>query len=233
MRSNVMIESLGPLVSLFKLLVEGISKSAKAIKSSKNRAIKRKLIEIQLSLEDIIDNAEYLLSLIENSIGKTQKENRELVDGFKKALYKQLERLRIFMDQITDNTSEEILKIFAPGLRRNILILTQRKMSAVNWVLSSMYDTIQKTTVSKNGLNAIIQSELIRWDHQRFVNEGQSYWVELSRSSKRAKVLLSDHLKEQKEIIKSLNLCSKDFSEFIKEHISIQETIGLVSKKIR
>jgi hypothetical protein len=144
-----MIESLGPLVSLFKLLVEGISKSAKAIKSSKNRAIKRKLIEIQLSLEDIIDNAEYLFSLIENSVGKTQKENRELVEGFKKALHKQLERLRIFMDQITDNTSEEILKIFAPELRRNILILTQRKMSAVNWVLSSMYDTIQKTTVSK------------------------------------------------------------------------------------
>ncbi len=227
-----MIESLGPLVSVFKLLLEGISKSAKAIKSSKNRAIKRKLIEIQLSLEDIIDNAEYLFSLIETSTGKTQNENRELVEEFKRALYTQLERLRIFMDQITDNTSEEILKIFTPELRRNIVILTQRKMSAVNWVLSSMYDTIQKTTVSKNGLNAIIQSELISWDHQKFVDEGRSYLIELNRSSKRAKVLLSDHLKEKKEIIKSLSLCSKDFSKFIKEHINIEETIGLVSKRI-
>jgi hypothetical protein len=101
-----MIESLGPLVSVFRLLVEGISKSAKAIKSSKNRAIKRKLIEIQLSLEDIIDNAEYLFSLIENSKGKTQKENQKLVEEFKRALYTQLARLRIFIDQITDHTSE-------------------------------------------------------------------------------------------------------------------------------
>ena len=226
-----MIESLGPLVSVFKLLVQGISKSAKAIKSSKNRAIKRKLIEIQLSLEDIIENAEHLFSLIESSTGRTQKGNRELVEEFKRALYAQLERIRIFMDQITDNTSEEILKIFAPDLRRNILILTQTKRSAVNWVLLAMYDIIEKTTVSKDGLKATIQSALINWDHQRFVAEGQSYLAELGRSSKGAKLLFSDHLKEQKEIIKSLSLCSKDFSEFIKEHVNIQEAIGLVAKK--
>jgi len=228
-----MIESLGPLVSLFKLFVEGISKAGRTIKSSKNMAIQRKLIEIQLSLEDIIENAERLFSVIESSTGKTQRENRELVEEFKRALYAQLERIRIFMDQITDNTSEEILKIFAPDLRRNILILTQRKMSAVNWVLSAIYDTIKKTTVSKDGLNATIQTALINWDHQRFVDDGRSYWAELSRSSKRAKLLLSDHLQEQKEIIKSLSLCSKDFSEFIKEHINIQEAIGLVAKKAR
>ena len=226
-----MIEYLGPLVSVFKLLVEGISKSAKAIRSSKNRATKRKLIEIQISLEDIIENAEHLFSLIESSTGKTQKENRELVEEFKRVLYAQVERIRIFMDQITDNTSEEILKIFAPDLRRNILILTRRKMSAVNWILSSMYNIIQKTTVSKDGLKATIQLSLINWDHQRFVAEGWSYLDELGRSSKRARLLLSDHLKEQKEIIKSLSLCSKDFSEFIKEHINIQEAIGLAAKK--
>lgn len=104
-----MIESLGPLVSVFKLLLEGVSKSAKAIKSSKNMAIKRKLIEIQLSLEDVIENAEHLFSVIESSTGRTQRENRELVEEFKRALYAQLGRIPIFLDQITDNSSEEIL----------------------------------------------------------------------------------------------------------------------------
>ena len=228
-----MIESLGPLVSLFRLFIEGISKAGKTIKSSKNRAIQRKLIEIQLSLEDIIENAEHLFSLIESSTGKTQKENRDLVDEFKRVLYAQLERIRIFLNQITDHTSEEILKVFAPDLRRNILLLTQKKISVVNWVLSALYDVIQRTTISRDGLKATIQSSLINWDHQRFVAEGRSYLAELGRSSKKSKLLLSDHLKEQKEIIKSLSLCSKDFSEFIKEHVKIQDAIGLIARKAR
>ena len=66
-----------------------------------------------------------------------------------------------------------------------------------------------------------------------YVAEGRSYLDELGRSSKKAKLLLSDHLKEQKEIIESLSLCSKDFSEFIKEHVKIQDVIGLVAKKAR
>lgn len=96
-----------------------------------------------------------------------------------------------------------------------------------------MYDTIQKTAVSKDGLQATIQSALINWDHQRFVAEGRSYLAELGRSSKKAKLLLSDHLEEQKEIIRSLSLCSKEFSEFIKEHVNIQDAIGIVTKKAR
>jgi len=185
------------------------------------------------TLEDIIENAEHLFSLIERSTKKTQKKNHELVEDFKAALYAQIERIRIFMGQITDHTSEEILKIFAPDLRRNVLVLTQTKMSAVNWVLSAILDIIQKTTISKDGLKATIQSALITWDHQRFVADGRSYFAELGRSSKKTQLLLPDHLKEQKEIIKSLSLCSKNFSEFIKEHVKIQDAIGLVAKKAR
>lgn len=226
-----MIESFGPLVSLFKLFVEGICKAASSIKSSKSKAIQRKLIEIQLSLEDIIENAEHLFSLIERSSEKTPSENRQLVQDFKSALYAQLQRIRIFMDQITDHTSEEILKLFAPDLRRKILLLTQRKMSAVNQVLWAMYDIMEKTTVSKDGLKATIQSALLNWNHQRFVTEGRSYLSELGRGSKKANLLLSDHLKEQKEIIRCLSLCSKDFSQFIKENVKIHDAIGLVGKK--
>ena len=67
-----MNQLLGPLVSLFKLLVEGISKTAGTIKSKKHKAIQRKLVEIQLSLEDIIENAQHLFSIIERSTHRTQ-----------------------------------------------------------------------------------------------------------------------------------------------------------------
>ena len=225
-----MVEYFGPLVSVFRLFLEGLSKAAKTIKSSQNKAIQRKIIEVQLSLEDIIENAQHLFSIVERP-SNIAENNKDLVEIFKRSLYAQRQRLAIFMDQITDHTSEEILKLFAPDLRRNISLLTRTKMSAINRVLLAMYDIIEKTTVSKDGLKATIQSALINWDHQRFVAEGRSYLDELGRSSKGAKLLFSDHLKEQKEIIKSLSLCSKDFSEFIKEHVNIQEAIGLVAKK--
>ncbi len=86
-----MIESLGPLISLFRLLTQGIAESWKTIKSSRNKAIQRKFIEIQLSLEDIIENAERLFVLIEESRDKGQNENQDLLEEFRSGLYAQTE----------------------------------------------------------------------------------------------------------------------------------------------
>ncbi len=226
-----MIESLGPLVSVFKLFLEGISKAAKTIKSSKNKAFQRKIIEIQLSLEDIIENAQYLLSLIERSSQSHKNENKELMEDFKDSLYSQLSRIYIIMDQITDNTSEKILKLFAPDLRRNIWDLANMKMGAINLVLRAMHDGMDKTKMSEEGLKSTIQSASLNWDHKRFVSEGESYLSQLDEHNKESQHLLSDHLKEQKEIIRCLSLCSNEFSQFIEKHIKIQDAIGLVNKK--
>lgn len=228
-----MIQLLSPLVSLFKLLIEGVTKASRTIKSKEHKAIQRKLIEIQLSLEDIIENAERLFSLIEESTHKTQMENRRLVEEFKRALRAQLTRMHIFMNQITDDTSEQILKMFAPQVRSNIVLLTRTKMGVVEWVLMSLYSIIERTTVSEQGLKATVESALITWDHQRFMAEGLPYLAELRRTRQRGKMLLSNHLKEQKEIIKSLVTCSKEFSQFLNEHIKIQDAIGLIQKKNR
>jgi len=225
-----MIESLGPLVSLFKLLMQGIAESWKAIKTSRNKAIQRKIIEIQLSLEDIIENAERLFVIIEKSREKDQKEDRELLEEFKSALHAQIQRLNILIDQITDHTSGEILKLFAPDLRRKISLLIHTKMSAIYIVLRGMYDIQEKTTISNKGFTATIQTALLNWNHQKFVTEGESYLRELGRHSKKASLVLSDHLQEQKEVIEGLALCSKNFSEFLKEHVAIQDAVGLLRK---
>lgn len=228
-----MIQYLSPLVSLFKLLVEGISQVSEKIKPSRHRGVQRKLIEIQLSLEDIIENAEHILSMIERSTRSTQEENRRIVIEFERMLHVQLRRIHILMDQVTDDTSQEILKVFAPNLRRNILLLTETKMGVINWALTTMYDTMGRVTVSKEGLKASVESALITWDHQRFITEGPLYLDKLIRSRKKGKVLLSDHLDEQKKILKSLILCSTNLSEFINEHVKIQDAIGHIGKKNR
>ncbi len=225
-----MIESLAPLVSLFKFIIQGMTESWKAIKSSRNKAIQRKFIEIQLSLEDIIDNAERLFVLIEKSREKDQRENRDLLEEFKSGLYTQIQRLNILIDQITDHTSGEFLKLFAPDLRRKISLLIHTKMSTVYVVLRGMYDIKEGATISKEGFTVTIQTALLNWNHQKFVAEGESYLRELGRHSKKDSLLLSDHLQAQKEVIESLTLCSKDFSEFLKEHVSIQDALGLLRK---
>jgi len=225
-----MIEYLGPLVSLFKLLTQGIAESWKAIKSSRNKAIQRKFIEIQLSLEDIIENAERLFVLIEKSRDKDQKENQDLLEEFRSGLYAQIQRLNILIDQITDHTSGEILKLFAPDLRRKISLLIHSKMSTIYIVLRGMYDIKEKTTISKEGFTETIQTALLNWNHQKFVTGGESYLRELGRHSKKASLVLSDHLQEQKEVIEDLTVCSNDFSEFLKEHVSLPDAVGVLRK---
>ncbi len=225
-----MIESLGPLVSLFKLLTQGIAESWKAIKSSRDKAIQRKFIEIQLSLEDIIENAERLFVLIEKSRDKDQKENQDLLEEFKSGLYAQIQRLNILIDQVTDHTSGEILKLFAPDLRRKISLLIHSKMSAIYIVLRGMYDIKEKTTISKEGFTATIQTALLNWNHQKFVTGGESYLRELGEHSKKASLVFSDHLQEQKKVIEDLTACSNDFSEFLKEHVSLPDAVGVLRK---
>ena len=153
------------------------------------------------------------------------------MEEFERTLHAQLRRIHILEDQITDDTSEEILRVFAPDLRRSILLLTGTKRSVVNWALMAMYDAMGRITVSKEGLRASVESALISWDHKRFITEGPGYLHKLTPSRKKEKLLLSDHLKEQKEIIKSLIICSKDFSTFLNEHVKIEDVIGLLGKK--
>ncbi|MCF8146040.1 MAG: hypothetical protein K9N21_19200 [Deltaproteobacteria bacterium] len=225
-----MIESLGPLVSLFKLFTQGVAESWKAIKSSRDKAIQRKFIEIQLSLEDTIENAERLFVIIERSRDKDEKDNGYLLEEFKSGLYAQIQRLNIFIDQITDRTSGEILKLFAPDLRRKISLLIQSKMSAMFIVLRGMYDIEEKATITKEGITATIQTALLNWNHVKFVAGGESYLRELGQHSKNTSLVLSDHLQEQKKVIEDLIECSNDFSKFLKEHVRLPDAVSVLRK---
>jgi hypothetical protein len=93
-----------------------------------------------------------------------------------------------------------------------------------------MYDIKEKTTISKEGFTATIQTALLNWDHQKFVTGGESYLRELGQHSKKASLVFSDHLREQKEVIEDLTECSKTFSEFLKEHVSLPVAVGVLRK---
>jgi len=223
-----MIEFLGPIVSIFKLLLEGFSKTAKTIKTKQKKAFYRKIIEIKLSLEDVIDNAQALLSIVEQSCSGAEINNKETEENFKELLYAQRQRISIFQEQITDNTSEEILKIFAPELRRNIIMLTQTKASLINHIILAIWDA-GKPKMSEHGLMISVHSALLDWNHERFLHDGRSYLMQLSRHGRKTKLFLAKHIEEQKQIIESLHQCSMRLSEFIKTQIKIEEVIGIIT----
>ena len=222
-----MLESLGPVISLFKLLLEGLSKASKSIKTNKKKSIQRKIIEIQLSLEDIIDNAQEICSFVERCSHKTRV-NQNMVRNLESLLYRQHHRINILLDQIRDPNSDEIMKLFAPDIRRNIIDLIHMKRGFIQEVLRSI-SYFNKIKISKNQLTTNIQSVLLNWNHERFISEGNSYLRSLYDNRKKSNIVISERLSDQRQIVDDLLQCSKELSGFIKKQIGIEDFFGLTN----
>ena len=224
-----MLESLGPVISLFKLLLEGLSKASKSIKTNKKKSIQRKIIEIQLSLEDIIDNAQEIFTFVERCSHKTRV-NQNIVRDLESLLYRQHHRIHILLDQIRDPNSDEIMKLFAPDIRRNIIDLIHMKRGFIQEVLRSI-SYFNNIKISKNQLTTNIQSVLLNWNHERFTSEGNSYLRSLYDNRKKSNIVISERLSDQRQIVDDLLQCSKELSGFIKKQIGIEEFFGLTNLK--
>ena len=220
-----MLESLGPVVTLFKLILEGLTKATKTIKSTKKKALQRKIIEIQLSLEDIIDNAQEILSIFEYISHKT-KVNENTLRNLEGLLYRQYDRIYILMEQINDHGSEEIMKLFAPDIRRNIINLIHIKGGFIQEVIRT-FSLFKNIRISKNQIIGSVEPALLDWNHDRFIIEGLSYVRTLQESYKTSDVVISERLSDQRQVVDDLVECSKRLSEFIKTQIGIEEFFGL------
>jgi len=219
-----MLESLGPLVSLFKLFAEGLAKAVKKISSSHKRALWRKILEIQLSLEAIIDNAQEILSAIETCGRDDYEINQEIVRDIENLVYHQKARIHMLVDQMHDKDSDEIMRLFAPDIRRNILDLIHIKRGIIGHMIYALshWEYIE---ISGRELVANLKTTLLSWDHEKFLLEGSSYIDNLDSSTKMKKVVVSDHLQKQREIVNELMECSKKLSSFIKSQMNLEDVI--------
>lgn len=219
-----MLESLGPVVSLFKLFIEGLVKAGQKLKSCHKRTIRRKILEIQLSLEAIIDNAQEILSAIEGCAHDNYKLNEESVGDVRDMVYRQHRRIDMLLEQMEDKDSDEVMRLFTPDIRRHIIDLIHIKRGVIsNMVLAvRAYENIQ---ISRSRLVASLSPALLTWDHEKFLREGHSYLRSLTLSPDRKKFVISDRLKEQQAIVDSLMQCSKQLSGFIRSEIGLGDVI--------
>jgi hypothetical protein len=213
-----MIEYISPIVSLFKLIVDGLSKAGESIKGSQKKEIQRKIIEIQLALEDIIDRAQEILSAIEE-LSSREKIAKKDIEPLQHLIYRQRNKIYRLMDLLVDEVLDNIMKLFVPEARRMILSLMNRK----NSFLSDLVSNVEEIKVTKNQL--IIKSVLIDWNHEAFIEQGHSYLRQVAQISKRSTVPISNHIDNQKQIVNALIECSKEMSDLIKKQIKIEDVV--------
>lgn len=133
-----MFESIGGIISLFNGLKEGLIGSWETLKKGKKKKVIRKLVILKITLEDIIETAEEILSSIE-IITNSKRTSKDDMDDLKEKIKNQSHQLYLLQINFHDSTSEKILKTFNPELRRSIERLTHEKTSRINY-LFNFYD---------------------------------------------------------------------------------------------
>jgi len=212
-----MIEYLGPVISLYKLIIDGLKSVYDKSKTEKKKDVQRKIIEVQLLLEDIIDNAQKILSTIKRNMDK-KKFSKEEIDVLRGLLYSQHCRLSLLLDHLRDDTSEEIMKLFAPNIRRRIIDLVHIKRGAIGHLIFDLHRLDEMQIPYTN-------TAMYEWSHDRFIEEGGSYADQILLQTKKKKISVFERMDEQEKIVSELAECSKKLSDFIKSQMDIEDVV--------
>ena len=212
-----MIEYLGPVITLYKLLIDSLKLVFDKGKIEKTKDVQRKIIEIQLLLEEIIDNAEKILPIIKGKMD-TKKFSKEERDELRRLSYLQRGKLDLLTEHMNDATSTEIMKLFAPNTRRRIIDLTHIKGGVIRELFFHLrhFEGTQILYTS---------SVMYEWNHDRFLAEGSSYTDQMLRPTKKKKISIFERIEEQEGIVSQLAECSKELSDFIKSQMDIEDVI--------
>lgn len=218
-----MIAYLSLIVSLFKLVIEGVKSGHDKANLEKKRDIQRKIIEIQLLLEDIIDNAQKILPIIKRKMA-TKKFSKEESEVLKALSYSQWRKLDLLLGHMDDPTSEELMRLFAPDTRRKIIELIFIKGGVIRELVFHLRHS-EETQV------LYASSVMYEWNHDRFLAEGSSYTNQILRPTKKKKISIFERIEEQEGIVSQLAECSKELSDFIKSHMDIEDVIFRKGKR--
>lgn len=216
--NKVMLEYLKPLISLYKIFIEGLKKYKELKTSEQTRELQRGIIEVQLTLEDIIDRGEEILA----SIRKLQNKKRITkgdVEPLRKLVYRQNHKIKRLLYIMSD--SDEIMKLFTPKARRAVLELIHFKggfIIEVMWRLSDFDD------LKASGNKLTLMTRQIDWNHEAFIKDSHKYYKKLKLGPKKQVTVNQDTtIKEQQKILDDLIECSKAFSNFIREQIKLND----------
>jgi len=220
-----MWETMGPVASLLVLLVEGIKGAGNVIRSSRKKAIQRRIIEIKLSLDDIIENGSAALSIIEVYANEPARIGPQEVKGLQALLYRQWSLVNQLLVQVNDDSIYEILDLIGSRrLQERITELITRKGSIINEILHRLHRW-DKVQISGRKMTVKILSDLPEWNHGVFLEKGDRYAFRLITQSRETEVEISHHIIEHRQNLDALEECSKELSAFIRSTLQLDDYI--------
>ncbi len=127
-----MIEQLGTLLTAVELFRDGITSILKWGDLSKRKDIQRRILSIQLNLEDIISTAEKIFILIKDA---SATKNRTKLQDIKALAFSQLSSIQKLTIDMTDGEFEKVIKLMAPGFGREIFKYVHPKQERLRTLL--------------------------------------------------------------------------------------------------
>jgi hypothetical protein len=213
-----MIEYLGPVISLGKLITAGLKSISEEGVVTRRKNFQRSIIRIQLLLEDIIDNANEILSIFQGNLAAKQVSQSE-IDTLISLSYAQQHNILLIAEQLSGKHSDNIMELFTPHIRERIKELIDMKGGAIS-ELSRHLRRFDKDSVLRS------DPALYDWDSDQFLIEGHSYVRKIIRRLGRNKVSVFLRMDDQRLIVAELVSCSNELSEFIRRQMNIQEVVA-------
>lgn len=127
-----MIEQLGTLLTAVELFRDGITSILNWGGLSKRKDIQRRIVSIQLNLEDIISTAEKIFMLIKDV---SETKNQPQIQDIKALAFSQLSSIRKLTIDMMDEEFEKIIKLMAPSFGREIFNYVHPKQERLRTLL--------------------------------------------------------------------------------------------------
>jgi hypothetical protein len=242
------IEVIGPVITIFRLVIDGIRALLARGEIQEERRIKRWLVELQMRLENLIDESECLVSTICNlpphdrlQMGDIENVRACLrrVGGLTAAFLndiphgQSIAEREIHTDEQADYYYYErfrspvedlVLRLLTPETRRAIWKLTHQRSTLIRGLFR--YFTDLQFNESTGELRVFLLEN--PWEHESLVNKekGLLFYIHRHGGHPRGRwVPLQSAIERYEHVIAGLRTASHEMSQLIRQHVNLQDIV--------
>lgn len=214
-----MYEYLAPIKLLFDLLKDGYTTIKKYVPSRKKTILGKELIKILLQLQLILSEAENIMYLIKDSKAIiSEKGSNYYVENLRDKFRLQAHNISFFKSLFIQEQIRGLLSILIPEKKDKILMLMERKGSALFFVV----DYLLTVQIKMEGEEAFVNNNIYFRDL-----EDIRKWV---RNSEKIKLL--EEVDDHEIIINQIKEKTEELRKFLLETFSLEEILSYTPTNI-
>lgn len=130
-----MIEYLSPIAAVYNILKNAIKDAMDHFELSQRKEIQRKIVSLQLILVNIIETADRIYERIDVIRANAHDSNRKVLEDIKALAFSQNHALYKLATELEDSTTEEILRLLSPNVRRDLNLNINSKRARIGLLM--------------------------------------------------------------------------------------------------